>query len=90
LTALVGSGLSLVGGVYYPVQLLPHGLRAVADLLPFTWALDALRASLLQGQEPLARLGLLAGVAAVALPASLGLFSAALRRARRLGTLAQY
>ena len=90
LTALVGTALSLVGGVYYPVQLLPHDLRIVADTLPFTWALQVLRTTLLQGEVPLARLTELAGSAALALPLAVVVFSAALRRARRAGTLAQY
>lgn len=90
LTALAASALSMLGGVYYPVKVMPEPLRIAADCLPFTWALDVLRDTLLGRHVPLLDLGGLWLAALVALPLSLVVFGAGLRRARRLGTLAQY
>ncbi len=90
LLVLITSGLALLGGVYFPVELFPGPLRAVADALPFTWGLDVLRTGLLLGDVKVARLLLLVISAACALPASLWLFRAAVNSARRSGTLAQY
>lgn len=82
--------LMLLGGVYYPVHLLPAPLRVLSYLLPFTWALDVIRRAILLAQVPWAELGWLLLSAAVLVPMSLGVFAAALNRARRLGTLGQY
>jgi len=88
--ALVVTGLSLLGGVLYPLGVLPGPLRAVADWVPFTWALLALRNVLIDGGAPWGRVVQLWIAALVAVPISLAVFERALRRARRGGTLAQY
>lgn len=92
-TALLGlalTALALLGGVYFPVDVLPAPLEAVAEASPFTWALDVLRASLLGGEvDPAQLVGLFASVA-VLLPLSLAGFAWALGRARRTGTMASY
>jgi ABC-2 type transport system permease protein len=88
--ALALTGLALLGGVYFPLDLLPQPLQAVGEILPFTWGLDAMRSALLDGQVELGRLALLAGFSAVALPISQWVFGRALVRARRDGSLAQY
>lgn len=90
LTGLAMTALSVVGGVYYPVSLLPHGLRVLADLIPFTWMLAVLRQGLLGAEAPVGRLGQLALTDVVAIPVALALFGAALRSAQRRGTLGQY
>ncbi|MHB8682281.1 MAG: ABC transporter permease [Acidimicrobiales bacterium] len=89
-TALGTSALSLLGGVYFPLALLPRGLRVVADAIPFTWAVSSLRLSLLADRRPVGRLGELWLAAAVLAGLALWLFEAALRHARRHGTLGQY
>ena len=92
-TALVGmitSGLALLGGVFFPVRLLPEPLRVVSDLLPFTWALKALRDALVSGNTNVEALVILVSAALVSFPLSLGLFGLAMRRARKTATLAQY
>ena len=92
-TALLGTvvaGLALLGGVYFPIEVLPAPIEALAKLLPFTWALDVLRAALLGGGvDPAQVAGLFASVG-VLLPLSLIGFRAAVSRARRTGSLAQY
>lgn len=93
----IGNGLSLlgflVGGVYYPVSVLPEPAWYLSRCLPITWALEAVRQGLLAGasvaelRTPLCVLALFAGVG---LPLALGAFSLAIRAARRTGALADY
>jgi ABC-2 type transport system permease protein len=92
-TALLGivvTGLALLGGVYFPIEVMPEPIETIAKALPFTWALDVLRASLLGGDiDPVQLVGLFASVV-VLLPLALLGFRASVWRARRTGTLAQY
>jgi ABC-2 type transport system permease protein len=88
--ALATTAIALFGGVYFPIDVLPAGLEFLANALPFTWGLDVLRASLLNGELELGRLGLLIAFDVVALPCALVLFNVAVRHARRAGSLAQY
>lgn len=90
LTALAASVLSMIGGVYYPVHLLPPPLHVLAAAIPFTWALDVLRQALLGHRVLVPQLAGLWVAAVAALSMSSALLGAGLRRARRLGTLAQY
>lgn len=92
-TAILGfvsTGLALLGGVYFPIEVLPQPLEGIAALIPFTWALDALRGSLLGGDvDPWQLLGLFLS-AAVLLPIALVAFKSAIRRARKTGSLGEY
>ena len=90
MTGLTATALSLLGGVYYPVALLPGPLKDFARILPFTWALDVLRASLLTDQVPVLQFVLLCVFTVVALPIAIAIFGKALDQARRRATLAQY
>lgn len=90
LIGLVVSGLALLGGVYFPIEVMPAPLEALAKILPFTWALDVLRSALLAGDADVERLVLLVSSAVLALPAALFLFGRALRHARQQGSLSQY
>lgn len=90
LTALATGALTLLGGVYYPLSVMPRALRALADVLPFTWAVSALRSTLLGGTVPAGRLGLLWLSALVTVPLSLWIFGLALKNVRTKGTLGQY
>jgi ABC-2 type transport system permease protein len=82
---------SVVGGMLFPVSILPGWLQVVAYLNPVTYALDAMRAALLDGAglvavaKPLLILFLFA---IVLLPTSIMAFSWALRRTKVTGTLA--
>lgn len=83
----------LLGGVVYPTKVLPGWLEPVAALLPITYAVRAVRDILLQGhgfQEVSLELYVLVGFAALLVPLSLFAFSAAVRKAKRDGTLLQY
>jgi ABC-2 type transport system permease protein len=86
---------SLLGGVYWPTdaQVIPPVIRALSDFVPLTYGLRALRRSLLDG-APLAAIApdvaTLGAIAVLLLSASALALRAALRYARRAGTLAQY
>lgn len=89
----VVTGFTLVAGVYFPVSLLPEWIRWASDVQPFTPAVDLLRHLLVD--TPLREsigLSLLKLVAfpAVLLPLSLWALDAAVRRARRQGTVIEY
>ncbi|HEV2131434.1 MAG TPA: ABC transporter permease [Longimicrobiaceae bacterium] len=83
----------LLGGVYYPTTVIPSWLQYVSDAIPLTYGLRALRQVFLEG-IPLAAVAtdvaILAAFTAVLLAVGVWAFSAALRYARRTGTLAQY
>ena len=81
---------SVAGGMLFPVSILPDWLQLVARLNPVSYALEAMRASLLGGAgiaalwRPLAVLLLFA---AVLLPLSMSVFAWSLRRTKITGTL---
>jgi ABC-2 type transport system permease protein len=90
---LIGSLSSLLGGVYYPVEVLPGWLRTAARLFPLTYSLEAMRRALLAG-EGIAQLGqeiaVLSGFSIVLLPLSLVAFRQAVRQAKRNGSLTHF
>jgi ABC-2 type transport system permease protein len=84
---------SFLGGVYYPVAVLPGWLQVLAKFLPITYALQAMRLALLQGaslQTLLPELLALSAFCVVLLPASLFAFRYAVDRARVDGSLTHY
>ena len=84
----------LLGGVYYPVSATGNPtITRLADLLPVTPALHALRLLLLRGApfaEVESSVGTLALMAALLLPLGLGAFDLGVRRARVSGSLTHY
>jgi ABC-2 type transport system permease protein len=88
--SMATSVLGLLGGAFFPVTVFPAPLQILALINPLKWSLDVLRAALLEQQALWGSLALLAGTAAVLLPAALWLLRVAVDRARRDGTLAQY
>ena len=92
-SALVGlatSGLAVLGGVYFPLSVLPDPIRLIAELLPFAWALDVLRSALLQGDIDWERVVLLGLSTLLLVPFALWALQRALDYARRTGSLGQY
>jgi len=90
---VLGTVSGLLGGVVFPVSLLPPWIRWVSSLLPVTYALDGMRKSLLASAsfaEVLPDVAALAAFAAVLLPLSLVAFRLAVRKAKRDGTLSHY
>ncbi len=90
LVAFATVGIAVLAGVYFPLSLLPGWLEAIARALPFSWALDVLRAALLGGDPSLGKLALLIAFCAIAVPGAMAIFAAAVDHAKRAGTLAQY
>jgi ABC-2 type transport system permease protein len=92
LTGVLGVS-TLLGGVYFPTKIVPSWLGAISSVTPLTYGLRALRRTVLEG-APLSAVG--GDVAALA-AFIVGLFAlaaavwlAALRYARKAGTLSQY
>lgn len=88
-----GGVSTLFGGVIFPVESLPGWMQPASAVLPITYALEAMRRSVLMGaglNEIRRELVLLALFAAVLLPAGVAAFRLAIRRAKRTGTLVQY
>ncbi|NCC51218.1 MAG: ABC transporter permease [Spartobacteria bacterium] len=89
----VGMVSNLLGGVLFPVAILPPVLRHIADWIPLTHALHAMRLCLLMDagwRDVGPDLLFLAVFSCVAIPASMWLFRMALRLAMKNGTLTHY
>ena len=92
-TGLFSSLAMLVGGVLFPVEILPPWLQFIAALLPITYAMEAMRLSLLTGAEWAELWPQILALLIFCLvlgPISLFSFRYAVRRARAEGTLAHY
>lgn len=83
----------VLGGAYFPLDVMPLWLQRVAWINPITHSLEALRLTLLQGkplamvQEPVLVLGLMG---LLLFPVSLLLFSYSIRKGKKDGTLMQF
>ena len=87
---LIVGASSLLGGMMYPVSVLPPSLQWMARLLPVTYSLEGMRQALLAGATfaqlwPAMRALLLFAV--ILLPLSSVVFAWALRRTKITGTL---
>src|ERR1041384_2232978 len=93
----LGTGSALFSGVFFPTQLIRdyagNKVANISRVLPATYGLDGIRRVLIEGQgfaqvrQPL--ISLLVFLA-ILLPLSLWVFSRAVRRAKREGSLIQY
>lgn len=85
--------LTIIGGLYFPISLLPHWVQTASKLQPFTPATNVLRHFLVNSPVagPLGTSLLkLAGFAAVLLPISLIVLARAIRFGQRRGTIIEY
>lgn len=90
---LLGSGLWFLSGTMFPIQSLPRSLELMARAIPLTYAIEAARKALLQGQSVTSiasPLLALLGFSLVLLPLALCGLSYSLHRARQDGTLSFY
>lgn len=92
-TPFVGGLFTLLGGVFFPPEMLPSWLEGLSRLIPLPYALDAFRAVLQRGaglRGVGGDLAVLAGFAAVLLPLSWISLAAGLGLAKRHGLLGRY
>jgi ABC-2 type transport system permease protein len=86
-------GLGLISGIYFPLDLLPNWLAAIAEFNPVAIAIQGMREALLGGTgwpEVARDVLILAPMSIVSLVAGLTAFRFAVGRERRLGTLGLY
>lgn len=88
------NGISwLLGGVYYPIAILPVWLRAFSYFIPVTYSLEGMRLALLKGAscyQLLPNILSLLAFTAVLMPISIYAFQFAIRLAKRDGSLTHY
>lgn len=87
------TGISLLAGIYFPVELLPNWIQWASDVQPFTPAIDLLRHVLVDTplrESAALGLGKLVGFAVVTAPLAVLSLQAAIRRSRRVGTIIEY
>jgi ABC-2 type transport system permease protein len=90
---IFGTVSGLLGGVVFPVALLPPWIRWVSSLLPVTYALNGMRKSLLASvpfTQILPDAAALAVFDILLVPLSLLAFRLAVRKAKRDGSLSHY
>jgi ABC-2 type transport system permease protein len=92
-TSWVIALLSIVGGLYFPISLLPHWVRTAAKLQPFTSATSILRHLLVGssiGESAESALLKLLLFAAILVPLSIFVLASAIRLGQRRGTIIEY
>jgi len=90
---LINTLEGLLGGVYFPVTVMPGYLQIIAKLFPITYAIKAIELSVYKGYSLIQlknELLFLLIFSLLLVPLSLSSFKYALRKARRQGSLCQY
>lgn len=91
--ALILAAISLMSGLYFPVDLLPDWIRWGADVQPFTPTVDLIRHLLVDAplRDPASiQLAKMVGFTAGMVPLSLWVLARSTRFARRRGTIIEY
>lgn len=90
---IYGSVSGLLGGVFFPIQVLPSWIKWISYLLPITYSLEGLRKSIITSapfSEILPSILALSVFAVIFFPLSVYLFRLALKKAKKDGTLIHY
>ena len=90
---IYGSVSGLLGGVFFPIKVLPAWIKWISYLLPVTYSLEGLRKSIITSSafsEILPSIVALSIFALIFFPLSLYLFRVALKKAKKDGTLIHY
>lgn len=90
---LIAATFALLGGVLYPIAVLPRPLQLLAEALPMSHGLDGIRRALVAHLDTGAIVqdaAVLAGFSVVLFPLALQGFRWAVDRARRQGSLGHY
>ena len=90
LAGIVTLLLALAGGAFFPVGVLPGWLQPLTAVVPSRFAFDGVRDALFSGEGWAGDAVSLMLFAVLALPLAVLAFKAALRHAKRRGTLAAY
>ena len=83
----------MLGGVYYPITVLPEWLQRFSYVLPITYSLEGMRLALLRGyswRQLSPNIYALIVFSVIMLPISVLVFRYAIRKAKMDGSLAQY
>jgi len=83
----------LLGGLYYPVSVLPGWLQKLSYLLPITYALEGMRMALLKGYSIFQLSDTIIALilfSVIMMPIGIASFKYAVKRAKMDGTLTQY
>jgi ABC-2 type transport system permease protein len=92
-TQFIVAGIAIIGGLYFPIAVLPGWIRWASEVQPFTPATDLLRHLLIGTplvHPAIEELLKLVGFIAVLLPLGVLLLRAAIRYGQRTGTVAEY
>jgi ABC-2 type transport system permease protein len=92
-TWAIGMTSGLLGGVYYPIEVMPQFLRLASNFIPLRYSLGALRKILLAGlsfREVYPEILTLLLFVLVLLPLALFFFNFAVRKAKMDGSLVFY
>ncbi len=93
ITWVLGGLGSILGGAYFPIDVMPGWMQKLSYVIPIRYSLDALRATMLRGASLVSvahSIETLLVMAAILLPVAAAAFTATVRMGRREGTLAQY
>lgn len=83
----------LIGGVYFPIAVLPQWLQFLAQFLPITYAIRAMELAVYRGASLVSlkkEVGFLLFFSVILLPLCVSYFKYALNKARRQGSLSFY
>ncbi|MFO7865790.1 MAG: ABC transporter permease [Candidatus Aminicenantes bacterium] len=90
---IFGSVSGLMGGVFFPIEVLPEWIRWISYIIPITYTLKGLRASLLTETgffQILPHITALLIFSVILFPLSLIMFRLALKKAKKDGSLTHY
>ena len=90
---IINSLEGLIGGVYFPITIMPGWLQFLAKFLPITYAIRAVELAVYQGytvSRLTKEIGFLFLFSLLLLPLSFASFKFALKKARQQGSLVQY
>lgn len=90
---IFSSASELLGGVLYPVAVLPPALQFIAKFLPITYSLRAMRAVLIQGKPSSAIIGdllILSAMGAILMFFAFISFKAAIKKVKTDGSLTHF
>ena len=90
---LVSNLFGLLGGMLYPITVMPEWLQTVAGFLPITYALKGMRLAILQGtslQVLLPDILILLAFGVLLFPIGIATFGLALKKAKKEGSLIKY